>query len=463
MHSDLTYSHGINSAKAGVSYNQTFLNENFNLSVVQPINPASNPALNCYNLTVVDRTGCPNPSAYFTFNGHTDVKELALYLEDAINTGNWSFNLGIRGDLYNGLTVARQAEPRLGLSYNIKKTNTVLRASYARTLETPFNENLILSSYACGDPVLNAVLTCGSTSGNPLNPGFRNEFHAGFQQAFGRYIIASGEYITKYTHNGYDFSVLGNTPITFPIEWHNSKIPGYAGRINVADFHGFSLLTVMSSVAARFFTPQIGGAGATVGQVPGPFRIDHDEKFNQTTHLQYQPKANGPWMGFNWRFDSGQVAGAVPCYSTNPDSSCGSLTTPAGQPLIDLSAFTADEEFEAGFYCGTQKATPFSGLPSTCLASQFGSSLVKIPAINTENNDKNPPRIAPRNLFDLALGDDKILPKLFRFKDEKQTVSGNVTVVNLANKYALYNFLSTFSGTHYVTPRSVTASLAFNF
>jgi hypothetical protein len=36
-------------------------------------------------------------------------------------------------------------------------------------------------------------------------------------------------------------------------------------------------------------------------------------------------------------------------------------------------------------------------------------------------------------------------------------------VVNLSNKYALYNFLSTFSGTHYVTPRSVTTTLAFNF
>ena len=31
-------------------------------------------------------------------------------------------------------------------AYNIKKTNTVLRVSYARTLETPFNENLVLSS-----------------------------------------------------------------------------------------------------------------------------------------------------------------------------------------------------------------------------------------------------------------------------------------------------------------------------
>ena len=43
-------------------------------------------------------------------------------------------------------------------------------------------------------------------------------------------MVFSGEYIWKYTHNAFDFSVLGNTPITFPIDWHNSKVPGFALR-----------------------------------------------------------------------------------------------------------------------------------------------------------------------------------------------------------------------------------------
>ena len=91
--------------------------------------------------------GCPTATgAIFKFPGHTDVKELALYVQDAISLKNWTFNIGIRGDIYNGITSARQAEPRVGVAYNIKKTNTVLRVSYARTLETPFNENLVLAS-----------------------------------------------------------------------------------------------------------------------------------------------------------------------------------------------------------------------------------------------------------------------------------------------------------------------------
>ena len=46
-----------------------------------------------------------------------------------------------------------------------------------------------------------------------------------------------------------------------------------------------------------------------MGNAFTPFRIDHDERFNQTTHFQYQPWQRGPWVGFNWRYDSGLVAG----------------------------------------------------------------------------------------------------------------------------------------------------------
>ena len=208
------------------------------------------PLLGCLDLTrtapLPVSDGCPSGQATSTesiFRGHADVKQLAMYVQDTITKGNWSFNLGIRGDIYNGLSHATQAEPRLGVAYNIKRTNTVLRVSYARTLETPFNENLVLSSLGCLNPEVGALFAqtgegCASGTATPLHPGFRNEFHAGFQQAFGKYLVVDGEYIWKYTHNAYDFSILGATPITFPIEWNNSKIPGYAIRASMPNVHG---------------------------------------------------------------------------------------------------------------------------------------------------------------------------------------------------------------------------------
>jgi Carboxypeptidase regulatory-like domain len=454
LRSDLSYVKGIHNVKIGVTYQQTFLNENDHLGIVDngflPSqtdangNPCfvNNVALDspCTDLLPFDLT---RGGTQFFFQGHTDVKELALYIQDQITKGNWSFNVGLRGDFYNGLTTHREAEPRLGIAYNIKPSNTILRVSYARLLETPFNENLIVSSTGCSDAVLNPLLGCAASGATPLSPGWRNEFHAGIQQAFGKYLVFSGEYIWKYTHNGYDFSILGNTPIFFPVAWHNSKIPGFAGRVSVPNFHGFSALMVFSSVAARFFLPQLSGAGATPSAPGGVFRIDHDEKFNQTTHLQYQPWQRGPWVGFNWRYDSGLVAGAVP-FATD-------TTTP-----VDLTGLTGDQQLQAGLFCGSQRPTLSIPL-TTCAPSQYGSNLVKIPAPGTENDDHNPPRIAPRHLFDVSVGQDNL------FHGDKYKWSLQVTAINLTNKTALYNFLSTFSGTHYVTPRSYTAELGFHF
>ncbi|NYF77798.1 TonB-dependent receptor [Granulicella arctica] len=492
-HTDISYVKGRNNVKVGAVYAQTFLREHDNLGLVNStfnspcVDASGNPQSGfsdpsqCAGAGLVSNDPSINASGTFNsallpydltrggtlFNyfGHTDVKELALYAQDQLKAGNFVFNLGIRGDLYNGLTVARQAEPRLGVAYSVKPTGTVLRVSYARTLETPFNENLVLSSQGCASNVLAPLLLCTPGVSNTLQPGFRNEFHAGLQQAFGKNLVISGDYIWKYTHNAFDFSVLGNTPITFPIDWHNSKIPGFALRADVPNFHNITAFVVISSVAARFFPPQSAGAGATVGQSGFPFRIDHDERYNQTTHLQYQvPLKHGPFVGFNWRYDSGLTAGSVPCYNvTDPNSLCnpangGPSITINGQPGINLSGLTPDQQFQAGLTCNGVKATPYVGIPNNeCLASQLTSNLVSIPAPGTENDDKNPPRIMHRNLFDLSLGEDNL------FNGDKHRWSARVTTVNLTNKYALYNFLSTFSGTHYVTPRAVTAEIGYHF
>jgi hypothetical protein len=459
LRSDISYVKGIHNIKAGVTFEHTFLKENDRFGIIDPTllpattdalgNPCFDPTTNtavpgtpCATLLPIDLT---RGGSQFTFLGRTDVKEIALYVQDTITKGNWSFNLGIRGDLYRGLSSTSQAEPRLGIAYNVKPTSTVLRVSYARTLETPFNENLVIATTGCNVDVIAALIPCV-----PANspPGFRNEFHAGLQQAFGKYLVVDAEYLWKYTHNAYDFSVLGNTPITFPIDWHNSKIPGFAIRASVPDFHGFTALVVMSSVAARYFPPQVGGLGVTVGQSGSVFRIDHDEKFNSTMHLQYQPWKRGPWVGFNWRYDSGLVAGAVPDFPTS-------------------LSFDGDQQAAIGLFCagpGGQRIfatlmSPLSNDPASCGPNPTGTGAtrVKIPADGTENDDKNPPRIQPRHLFDVAVGHDNL------FHGDRFRWSARVTVINVTNNETLYNFLSTFSGTHFVSPRAVTGELGFHF
>jgi hypothetical protein len=471
----LSYVKGIHNLKVGINYSHTFITEKDTFGLVDPtanavcLNSDGSPFTDASPTNPNKCTGdlSPNPNfdpllaAYdltrgggqYTFRGRADIKELAMYLQDTITIKNWTLNLGLRGDFYNGLSIARQAEPRVGIAYNIKGTNTVLRASYARTMETPFNENLVLASIGCNDPVVSAV-TGACISSTPLSPGHRNEFHAGISQAFGRYLVIDGEYIWKYTHKAYDFSVFGATPITFPIEWESSKIPGYAVRASMPNFHGLTAFIVFSSVAARFYGPQVSGIGSGPGASGGVFRIDHDEKFNETTHLQYQPWKRGPWFSFNWRYDSGLVAGPLPCAGGNCNNGPNGTDS-----IVDVSALSPDQQFQAGLFCGSTYATPTTPISDSglCSASKYGSKFLTIPKAGTEDDDHNPPRVASRNLFDAAIGHDNI------FHGDKYKWSARVQVINLANKEALYNFLSTFSGTHYVTPRAITATIGFHF
>ena len=74
-----------------------------------------------------------------------------------------------------------------------------------------------------------------------------------------------------------------------------------------------------------------------------------------------------------------------------------------------------------------------------------------------EDNDHNPDRVKPRNLFDISVGDDNL------FHGDHYKWSLRFTVINITNKVALYNFLSSFTGTHFVTPRAETVDLGFHF
>src|ERR1043166_1949220 len=127
LRSDFSYVKGIHNIKAGVTFEHTFLKENDRFGIIDPTllpsttDDLGNPCFDSVTNTAVPGTPCATllpidltrGGSQFTFLGHTDVKEIALYVQDTITKGNWSFNLGIRGDLYRGLSSTSQAEPRL--------------------------------------------------------------------------------------------------------------------------------------------------------------------------------------------------------------------------------------------------------------------------------------------------------------------------------------------------------------
>lgn len=455
-----TVTKGIHTIKAGATIYHTFLSEGFGLGVTSaafnaPCNDANGNAVT--DPTVTNQAQCGVGNTYvandgyaaglapydltrggtlYRFHGRTDVKQEAAYVEDNITWHNLNLQLGARADNYNGLSRRSLVQPRLGVSYHLASTGTVFRFGYGMFFLTPYNENLIVSSST-------GIGGLQSTSGDPLTavplkPAARNQFNAGFEQAFSHFVVVNAEYFWKYTDRDFDFDVVLNSPLAFPIQWAKSKIDGLGVKVSIPNYRGFSAYSAIGHTRSRFFGPEVGGVLSNDPTINSStvFRIDHDQAFQQSSNFQYQFK-HGPYAGLTWRYESGMVAGAATDAAT-------------------VLGFTPDQQAQMQLQCGNVKATLAAPITS-CAANLLSSPLIKIPAPGTENDDRNPPRVAPRTLFDAQLGWDNVLHK------DRYKTNISITGSNLTNKVALYNFLSTFSGTHFVSPRTVTGQIALTF
>jgi hypothetical protein len=455
--SDVAITSGRHNIKVGVDLKQTRLLENFAFGITDP---AFNPI--CVDadgnaagpLALTNPNGCaslgfsPNPNlqpglvpfdltrggSRFAFHDAANIDQYAAYAQDEITAGRFLFTLGFRYDRYNGLTDHNGAEPHAGIAYNVKQTGTVLRVAYARTFETPFNENLLLSS-ATGTGGL-AANVFGSASLS-IAPGRRNQFNTGFQQAIGRFLQFDGDYFWKYTLGAYDFSTLLNTTITFPISWHNSKLDGFTGRLSTTNLHGFQAYWTFGHTRARFFPPEVGGlVPQGTPLAPGVFRIDHDQALQSTGVFRYQHK-QAEWIAFTWRYDSGMAVSGVP-------------------DVASALTLTAAQQTTIGFACDGVPATLTT--PITSCSGAGTSTLLTLPQTGRENDDHNPDRVEPRNVFDMAIGSDNLF-----HSESRRHFTASINIANLTNRVALYNFLSTFSGTHFLQPRTLLARVGFVF
>jgi hypothetical protein len=460
LRSEITYSRGRHTVIAGAEWKHTFLAEQFTTGLTDP----------AYNSPCLGPDGAPSPNtaltnpsqcapvglainpgflpgllsidltrggALFNFKGYTDIKQEAVFANDSIRLRNFTFNPGLRFDNYNGLTSSSAWQPRIGGAYTASRLHTVFHLAYSRVFLTPYNENLIVAS-SNGPGSTSTAL--GAVNSAVLTTGHRNQFNAGFETQVSKLISFSGEYLWKFTYGAYDFDVLLNSPLTFPTQFRKSKIDGALFRATLAPAHGFAGYVTISHVRSRLFGPETGGVSFSP-PLASVARPDHDEGLAMNGYMRYQIGQRGPWAGVSYRYDGGLVAVAVP-------------TTAVALGL------TGDEQGQMGLHCGSVFASasqPIRSCTGAIGATAIGATRIRIPPPGTENDDRNPPRIAVRNFVDLSVGEDDL------FRREKQRIGIRFDVVNLANVDGLYNFLSTFSGTHFITPRSVTGQIRYSF
>lgn len=453
IHASVSGARGRHGWKAGLTATQTRLEEAFSLGITDP---AYNPPCMGEAPEWKDPAQCaaagfePNPdfvqalAAFdlsrggrrYEFRGNAAIRQLALFGQDSMTLGDVTLTIGFRFDRYRGLTSGDAAQPRGALSYLFRRTGTVIRAGFSHTMETPTNENLVVSS-STGPGGLASNLLGGAAEQLAIGLGNRNQYDAGIGQAIGKWLIVDVNYFRKYTRNAFDFDALFSTPITFPIGWRQSKLDGVSSRISTAEIRGLRVFATMGHANARFFGPENGGILFNSALAGGAFRQDHDQVYQQNVNVRYQRPNNGWHMDFTWRYDSGLVVGAV-------------------NTLEDAVSLTADQQSMIGFYCGGERAS-VSHRISHCEAAQYGATRIRIPAPGAANPDHNPPRTRSRHIFSIGAGTDNL------FHTERFRTVVRFTVANLTNEAALYNFLSPFGGTHWAPPRmyEVRAGWAF--
>ncbi len=407
-HSTLTLSNRINtirgnhSIRAGFDYQRYPVRENFSFAITDP--NFNVPGTEDYNANLLPFDLTRRGQRFFF--GERGVGSMySAYVQDNIKLGRFQISAGLRQDYYRFLANGNQFQPRLGVSFNLKETGTVFRASYNRTFQTPPIENLLLSSSNQA-----AVLTPPEVQealGNrvtPLRSERQNFYEAGLQQALWGKVSLNASVYHKDASDQQDNNNFFNTGIIFPITLRKIRVNGAEGRIVVPQYKGFSGSVSFTHARAISTPPFTGGLfvgnEAVAALSAGPFVIDHDQKLAVQGILNYSNR-RGFYSSLSMRYDSGLVA--------NPS---------------DPKEVAADPDFAD-----------------------------LLPYVNLESS---PARTRPRTITDIVVGYE-------RSKEGKRQYDLSFQVSNLTNETALFNFQSIFVGTRLVTPRNAGVRLRYYF
>jgi outer membrane receptor for Fe3+-dicitrate len=174
----------------------------------------------------------------------------------------------------------------------------------------------------------------------------------------------------------------------------------------VIPIHGWSGYLSAGTVRTVFYNPTVGGldAAGAGNQGNAPYLIDHDEQLTAQAGLRYDHQ--GCFGQVICRYDSGLVAGdpTAPGVADNPDYAFG---------------------------------IPYVHQVHDSLTGSYW-------------------RVDPRTVWNLNSGN------AFQLANGRVLVA-EVDLLNVFNEQALYNFLSTFGGTHVIPPRTLAARLKYRF
>ncbi|HEX3528660.1 MAG TPA: TonB-dependent receptor [Thermoanaerobaculia bacterium] len=395
---------GPNVFKAGIQAKRFPIRETFSFGITDPtLNDPDvdgyNPNLAPYDLT---RGGAP-----FVFSGSRTGKYYAAFAQDTFKWKDLTVNAGLRYDKNSLFRTEDLLQPRVGAAYYIPATKTVVRASYDRMFITPEYENILTSSSSAAASLVPPDVQESNRLGfgQLFNVSERHKaWNFGLQQGIGSGLRLDLSYWKRTVVNAADQGQFFNTGIVFPLNFKGGDLNGWNARLDAGPFDGVRGYLSLGHVHAIYIPPFVGGlfldSGALDTLTGGPFVIDHDQDLQEQLGIFWDIPRTGFWAGMTQRYDSGLVTGG-------------------GTPEDLLSS------------------------PDTAYA---------VPFIRF---NEDPQRVKPRTIFNFSLG--------ARLQQYGMPFEIQLDVLNAFDKKGLYNFQSTFGGTHVIPPRTIAGRIRYVF
>jgi hypothetical protein len=382
--STVSIHHGRQEWKSGVEVDSTHIHESF-----------------IYNIT--------NPSEFdpltplsFTFPEHQawDLEQCA-FVQDQIRLGKWTVTAGLRWDHYQLIVDKNALSPRLALSRFFPSVSLVLHASYDRVFQTPFFENILLSSSSLVTSLNPNFLRL------PVQPSNGDYFELGATRSFFDSVKLDVNVFDRRVDNYLDDDQLLDTGTSFPITFANANLYGAEAKLELPHWRRSNAFISYSYIVGSVSYPVTGGlflgqeATAALAAT-GRFWDSQDQRNSVRARARYDFTKR--W----WAAIGGDYGSGLP---SQFDSS---------QPNAIANAI-----------------------------AEYGRQVVD--RVNFARN-----RVKPNLSIDLSVGAEL-------YKSDKLTAHLQADVSNLNNRLNLIDFAGLFSGNAIAPPRSYALRLTTSF
>ncbi len=238
----------------------------------------------------------------FQFNSKKWDLEQSAFVQDQINLGKWNISAGLRYDHYQLLVNRTEFSPRLGVSRYFKRAEFMVHASYDRVFQTPFFENILLSSsqqVLSLNPVFLRL---------PVEPSYGNYYEAGVTKGFfNRIRLDVNGFDRRVTNYGDDDQLL-NTAISFPITFAKANLYGAEAKLAITHLGAFSGYVSYSFIVGSAYFPVTGGLflGDDVASAAGVGRFWDSQDQRNTVRARFRyDLTHRFWLAAGGEYGSG--------------------------------------------------------------------------------------------------------------------------------------------------------------